>query len=163
MRERFPVIAESQEELEALLKTSRDAQVRRRLHLLLLINTGAVRTRADAARHLRVHRNSIRNWLELYRQEGIERLLCIGQGAPPAEQKSLPGAVFQALQGRLAENGFSNGYVEVRSWLKEAFQLDVPYKTVHSIVRYRLKAKLKRARPRHVKKTPPRPPRSPTA
>lgn len=163
MRERFPVIAESQEELEELLKVKRDAQVHRRLHLLLLIHTGAVRTRTEAARHLRVHRNSIRNWLELYKQGGMERLLCIAQGAPPAEQKSLPGPVFQALQQRLAENGFSDGYAEVRNWLEQTFELAIPYKTVHRIVRYRLKAKLKRARPRHVKKTPPRPPRSPTA
>lgn len=163
MRERFPGIAESQEELEGLLKTNRNAQVHRRLHLLLLIRTDAVRTRTDAARHLRVHRNSIRNWLELYKEGGMEGLLRIGQGAPPAEQKSLPGEVLKALQDRLDANGFSNGYVEVRSWLKQTFELDVPYKTVHGLVRYRLKAKLKRARPRHVKKTPMRPPRSPTA
>lgn len=157
MRERFPAITESQEELEALLKANRNAQIHRRVHLLLLIRTGEVRTRAEAAKHLRVHRNSIWNWLQLYENGGMERLLRIGQGAPAAEQKTLPGEVYQALQARLAENGFSNGYVEAQRWLKEAFGLDVPYKTVHGIVRYRLQAKLKRARPSHVKKTKLRP------
>jgi transposase len=163
MRERFPAIAESQEELEGLLKTTRDAQVHRRVHLLLLIRTGAVKTRIAAARHLGVHRNSIRNWLKIYEDEGMEQLLRIEQGAPAAEQKTLPDAVYRALQARLAENGFPDGYVEAQRWLQEAFELAVPYKTVHGILRYRLKAKLKRARPSHVKKTPPSSPLSPAA
>lgn len=160
---RFPVIAESHEELEGLLKANRDAQVQRRVHLLLLIRTGAVKTRTQAARHLRVHRNSIHNWLKIYAKEGIERLLRIEQGAPPAEQKTLPDEVYQAVKARLAENGFPHGYVEVQRWLKQAFDLEVPYKTLHGIVRYRLKAKLKRARPTHVKKTKPTSPPSPAA
>lgn len=163
MPERFPEIAQSQEELEGLLKANRNAQVQRRVHLLLLIRTGAVKTRIQAARHLRVHRNSIHNWLKIYDKEGMEQLLRIGQGAPPAEQKTLPDEVYQAVQTRLAENGFPNGYVEVQHWLKQAFELEVPYKTVHGIVRYRLKAKLKRARPTHVKKTKLRSPLSLTA
>jgi len=152
MRERFPVIVESQDQLEGLLKANRDAQVQRRLHLLLLICTGAVRTRLEAASHLRVHRNSIRDWLEIYSDGGIERLMHIGRGAPPAEQKTLPGEVYQSLQARLAANGFQQGFKEVQRWLKETFELDVPYRTVHGIVRYRLKSKLKRARPSHIKK-----------
>jgi transposase len=152
MPERFPVIVQSQEELEGLLEANRDARVQRRVHLLLLVRTGAVKTRAHAARHLRVHRNSIHNWLKIYEKAGIEGLLRIEQGAPPSEQKTLPDEVYQAVQARLAENGFPNGYVEVQRWLKQAFELEVPYKTVHGIVRYRLKAKLKRARPSHVKK-----------
>jgi transposase len=160
MRQRFPVVAESQEELEALLKANQDAQVQRRVHLLLLIRTSAVKTRTQAARHLHVHRNSIWNWLKIYENEGIEQLLRIEQGAPPAEQKTLSDEVYQAVQARLAENGFQDGYVEVQRWLKQTFELEVPYKTVHGIVRYRLKAKLKRARLSHVKKTQPSSPPS---
>lgn len=163
MSERFPAIAQSQEELDALLRSIRDAQVRRRVHLLLLIQTGAVKTKAQAAKHFRVHRNSIQNWLRIYANEGIEKLLRIGQGAPPAEQKSLPDDVYQALQARLGKNGFADGYLEAQRWLEEAFGLKIPYKTLHGIVRYRLRAKLKRARPTHVKKTQPTSPPSPSA
>jgi transposase len=163
MAERFPPILESQEELEALLKANRDVQVQRRVHLLLLIRTGAVKTRVQAARHFRVHRNSIRNWLKIYEKEGIEQLLRIEQGAPPAEQKTLPDNVYQALKARLGENGFPDGYIQAQRWLEEAFGLNVSYKTVHGILRYRLKAKLKRARPSHVKKTKPTSPPSPSA
>ena len=68
----------------------------------------------------------------------------------------LPGPVFQALQLRLDEDGFTGGYLQVQRWLKGDFDLEVPYSTVHKLVRYRLKSKLKRARPSHVKKTRPR-------
>lgn len=163
MAERFPPILESQEELEALLKANRDAQVQRRIHLLLLIRTGAVKTRVAAAKHFRVHRNSIRNWLKIYENEGIEQFLRIEQGAPPAEQRSLPDDVYQALKARLAENGFPDGYVEAQRWIEQAFGQVIPYKTLHGIVRYRLKAKLKRARPSHVKKTKPTSPPFPDA
>lgn len=152
MGERFPAISESQEELEELLKAERDAQVRRRLHLLVLIRSGMVKSGAAAARYLAVHRNSIRTWLLLYASGGLEKLLHIGQGIPEAEQKSLPKPVFQALQVRLNEDGFTNGYLQVQRWLRGSFDLEVPYSTIHKIVRYRLKAKLKRARPSHAKK-----------
>jgi len=156
MRERFPVITQSVDELERLLRAERNAQVRRRIHLLLLIRSGQVKTRAQAARHLAVHRNSIRTWLLIYESGGLESLLRIQQGAPKAEQKTLPEPVFQALQERLGEGGFPDGYLEVQRWLENKFALVVPYKTIHRIVYYRLKAKLKRTRPSHVKKTKPK-------
>lgn len=150
---RFPEITELQETLEELLKAERDAQVKRRIHLLVLIRSGQVKTRTAAAKHLAVHRNSIRAWLELYASGGLERLLRIERPAPPSVQRSMPEAVFQAFQERLAAGGFPDGYVQAQRWLKDEFHLDIRYKTLHRITRYRLKAKLKRARPSHEKKT----------
>jgi transposase len=152
-RERFPAVTESVEELERLLRAERDAQVRRRIHLLLLIRSGQVRTRTQAARHLAVHRNSIYTWLQVYKSGGLESLLRIQQGSPKAEQKTLSESVFEALLMRLAKGGFPGGYLQVQRWLKDEFELEIPYKTVHGIIYYRLKAKLKRARPSHQKKT----------
>lgn len=147
----FPPIAESVEDLEARLKHERDARRRNRLHLLLLIHSGHVKSREEAADHLSVHRNSIKNWLDRYKRGGLEALLQIGKTGPKPEQKSLPAPVYAALRERVESQGFS-GYVGAREWLRSQFGLDVPYRTVHGIIRYRLGAKLKRARPRHQKK-----------
>ncbi len=38
--------------------------------------------------------------------------------------------------------GFSS-YGEIQLWLKTCFDIDVAYQTVHELVRYKLKAKLK--------------------
>jgi hypothetical protein len=42
--------------------------------------------------------------------------------------------------------------VAIQQWLREVFSLEVPYKTLHGIVHYQLKAKLKRPRPSYAKK-----------
>jgi len=42
-------------------------------------------------------------------------------------------------------------YTQVQQWLAEILNIEVEYATVHHLVRYRLGAKLKAARPVHVK------------
>jgi hypothetical protein len=75
----------------------------------------------------------------------------------PSGQKSLPAAVFEPLKARLATaSGFAS-YLEIPQWLREAWGLEVPYKTLHGMVHYQLKAKLKRPRPSHAKKPLPKP------
>jgi len=62
--------------------------------------------------------------------------------------------VFAQLQARLTTSTGFASYLAVQRWLYDEFGLTVPYKTVHGIVHYQLKAKLKRPRPSHAKKTP---------
>ena len=150
-RKEFPPIIESVEELEARLKHERDARLRSRLHLLILIRSGRVQTRREAAEHLAVHRNSVTNWLATYEHGHLEALLQIGRTGPQRKQKTLPDAVFQALCERVNAEGFPS-YGAAQQWLHREFDLKIPYRTVHGIIRYRLGAKLKRARPRHKKK-----------
>ncbi len=52
---------------------------------------------------------------------------------------------------RLADGVGFAGYDEVRQWLSGEHGLDVPYKTVYTLVRYRIGAKLKAPRPEHPK------------
>lgn len=150
MPRRFPPIRESIEELEVRMKGERDAQLRRRIHMLVLIRSRKVLTRKAAAEHLAVHRNSIATWLSTYATGGLEALLQIKRGGPKAEQRTLPPAAFQALQERLKGKGFPS-YGAAQRWLKQDFGLAVPYKTVWALIR-RTRAKLKRARPSHIKK-----------
>jgi transposase len=147
----FPAIHESAEDLQARLKHEQDARRRSRLHLLLLIRTGQVKSRTAAAKHLVMHRNSVKNWLDAYQHGGLEELLRIGTTGPKPEQKTLPPPVFEALRERVKGKGFS-GYTGAQEWLLKEFGLDVAYRTVHGLIRERLGAKLKRARPRHKKK-----------
>jgi transposase len=138
------------------LRSERDPQLRPRLHLLVLLKSGQVTTRRQAATHLAVHRNTVALWLRTYRDGGLTALLTYKEPGAPSSQKSLPAAVFEQLQARLATSSGFASYIEIQQWLREAFGLEVPYKTLHGIVRYQLKATLKRPRPRHAKKTPPR-------
>jgi transposase len=147
----FPPIEESAEALQDMLAHEHSARRRTRLHLLFLIRSGQVKNREQAAKHLVVHRNSIQNWLNAYKSGGLKQLLHIGTTGPRPEQKSLSVPAYEALQEQIRGDGFS-GYTDAQEWLQREHGVDLPYSTVHKIIRYRLKAKLKRARPRHQKK-----------
>jgi transposase len=149
----LPAITEPLEVLSVRLKQERDAQLRPRLHLLVLIQSGQVRSRQAAAAHLAVHRNTVGRWLAAYQSGGLEQLLTSKRAGGIPGQKTLAPPVWQALQDRLQQDGFSS-YGAVQRWLAQEWGQSVCYKTVHRLVRYTLRAKLKRARPLHAKQTP---------
>ena len=135
------------------MRRERDPKRKARLHLLVLLKSGQVTSRGQAAAHLALHRNTVATWLRRYRDGGLEALLTYKEAGAPAGQKTLPRAVFAQLQARLATSRGFASYGELQQWLRQAFGLEVPYTTLHGIVRYQLKAKLKRPRPSHAKKT----------
>ena len=148
----LPEIAEPVEKLEELVRKERDAQIQRRFHMLLLLKTGEAKSRSAAARQLGVHRNTIANWLELYEEGGLEKLQEIGEPGPEPGQQSIPSGVMEQLKNRLSEPEGFGSYKEIQQWLADSCGVDLPYTTVHRIVRYDLEAKPKAPRPSHPKK-----------
>ena len=153
MYQSLPPITEALETLQDRLRRERDPKRKVRLHLLVLLKAEQVTSRGQAATYLAVHRNTVGTWLRRYRDGGLETLLTYKEAGAPSGQKSLPPAVFAQLQARLATSGFAS-YVELQQWVRGDFGLEVPYPTLHGIVRYQLQAKLKRPRPSHAKKHP---------
>jgi transposase len=160
-RSSFPPIAETLETLQRRLRRETDLRLKARLHLLVLIQASDAQTQVEAAERLAVHPNTVWRWLQTYREGGLEGLLTLSRRGAPTGQRTLPAPVFDALKRRLTDpEGFAS-YIEVQQWLKGEFDLEVPYKSVHKLVRYRLKAKLKAPRPHHDKKARAHRPRSP--
>lgn len=62
---------------------------------------------------------------------------------------------MSSLKRRLddPEGGFGS-YTQVQQWLSETLDIEAEYATLHHLVRYRLNAKLKAARPVHAKQNP---------
>lgn len=147
-----PSIAESADDLRRQLHAERDPERKRRLHALVLMATGQAGTRAQVAEHLAVHRNTVTRWIERYRRGGLTGLLNVSKRGPAFGQRTVPAAVLTALQARLGQPSGFGGYDEVQRWLRDAYAVEVPYKSVYTLVRYRLKAKLKVPRPEHPKK-----------
>lgn len=99
------------------------------------------------------HRNTVGSWSLKYREGGVEAML---------EHKPMTGGVRKipqwaedALAKRLedAEHGFKS-YGEVQQWLAEKLGVEAEYHAVYQMTRYRLKAKLKEARPQNSKQHP---------
>lgn len=158
----LPEIAEDLDPLQQRLRLERNPSRKERLHLILLIKQEHVTSQAQAAQHLARHRNTISDWLKQYRQGGLDALLQMAPRGKKPGQRTLPEPVFEALKARLATSDGFAGYDHIQQWLFQEFGLQVPYKSVYNLVRYRLQAKLKTPRPEHPKKTSGRPPASPS-
>jgi putative transposase len=145
-------IKESLNELYEKLHKERDAEVKRRIYMLVLIKEGKARTRKAVAKRIGVHRNTIRDWLSKYETGGLGALVQIkSPGAPPG-QRSLSDEVLAFLKKRLAESTGFASYVQIQRWLEGTYDFFIKYKTLHRIIRYELKAKLKIPRRSHEKK-----------
>ena len=102
MYQPLPPITEDLAILEERLRRERDPKRKPRLHLLVLLTSGQVTSRSQAAAHLALHRNTVATWLRCYRDRGLEALLTYKEAGAPAGQKTLPPAVFEQLKMRLA-------------------------------------------------------------
>jgi len=130
-----------------MLRNEKRMRQRQRLQMLYLVKSGQVDTRIKAAEILSVNRATIGRWLRTYEKDGLSGLLSIK--TKPNRKLSIPPCILHMLRHELEKpEGFSS-YKAIQIWLDEKFTLSIPYKTVHGIVRYGLKAKLKVGRKSH--------------
>ena len=99
---------------------------------------------------LGVSRPTIGKWLSAYEQGGLSLLLEIR--TRPNRAPCLTASEEARLKERLDDPAGFEGYGEVQAWIETTLKKALPYSTVHGLVRYKLKAKLKTPRKSHVKK-----------
>ena len=146
------IIEEDADELYNLFKKESNALFRDRLHFLYILKRDSSISMTSIAKELGRPRRSLYNWLSLYKSKGLSGYLTprrydyhIGK---------IRGEILDSLIEKLKdEEGFSS-YGEIVKWLKNEHNLDMKYFAVYNIVRYKLKAKPKVARPVNIKKDP---------
>ena len=150
MNKVIPVIHESADELKQRLARERHPTKLQRLHALYLLASGQARFRNDIAQLLGLDRNTVGRWLDQYAQGGLPALLTLY--VPPGKPKPLTLEQLARLRQRLeSPQGFAS-YGEARQWIQDTFGVALTYNATHKLVRYKLGAKLKVARPAHIKK-----------
>jgi transposase len=152
MNKPLPTIAESTESLHLQLRAETDPKKRARLQALYLLASGQARSRLALAQLLAVHRHTIQTWLKRYEEGGLRGLLAIKRA--PGKPPSVSSRVLTKLQERLSDVRGFGSYGEVQQYLARTHKIALAYSTVHKLVRYRLKAKLKAPRRSHPKKSP---------
>jgi transposase len=150
MNKPIPTIYESADELKQRLTRERQPAKHQRLHALYLLASGQARFRSEIAQILGVDRNTIARWLDQYAEGGLVTLLQIY--VPAGKRKPLTADQLAQLQQRLATPLGFGSYDEARQWIADTFGVTLSYNATHKLLRYKLGAKLKVARPTHIKK-----------
>jgi len=89
---------------------------------------------------------TIGRWFRIYRAKGLDGLLNIEQGG--GKSCSINNTILVALDRRLHTSSGFKSYGEIKQWLKEEYELEIPYKTVYRIVHSKLNATVKVVRPK---------------
>ena len=143
-------ITETADELKQLMHAQQKAKLKERVQAIYLLKTERAKTLQDLVDFLGRSKSTIESWLTLYRKKGWLGLLAWNyHGGQPA---AISEPILTELREKLSQpHGFKN-YGEVQQWLKAKYGLEIHYKTVYQTVHYKLKAKLKVARPTHIKR-----------
>ena len=153
MPKALPYIHESSKELLHLLNTMPDRERRNRVHALFLAKMGYCRTRKEIAASLHVNKQSVERWFKHYEKDGLQSLITSHRNNC-GKKSRIRGEALCQLKAKLDTPEGFKGYQSICDWLKDQFGLDVPYKTVHQTVYYKLKAKPKVPRKSNVNKDP---------
>lgn len=134
-------IQESAADLKKLLRAQTTASNRERIHMLYLLKSEQASTIQQASALLGRNRVTVQKWARQYREGGLAALL--SHKPRKGRPRSIPDWAQAALKQRLEqEDGFTS-YSEIVQWLKEHLGVEAPYKTVHQLVHYHLKASSK--------------------
>jgi putative transposase len=144
MKTPLPSIDETPEELKRLLMVESDVPKHQRLQALYRFQTQQARTRRHVACLLGVSRNTVGRWLAAYESGGVTRMITLAK--PPGKVPHVPHTVHEALRQRLAQpEGLASDKASW-PWLQQEYGLQLADNTVHRLVRYKWRAKLKAPR-----------------
>lgn len=123
----------------------------KRVKALIRIKESKDKSRQDLANYLGINVRTLRRWLQKYQDDGIENYVL----DIPRRSGSLTisDKIHEALTERVFDphNSFT-GYVEVKQWIKEHFDVEVNYHTCRKHLIQHFGTKLKSPRKSHVKK-----------
>ena len=146
MGNKFQVeVSETVQELKHRLHHAVTCSTKERVQMLYWIKSGAIATRKELSQKLGRDESTIDRWLKRYQQGGISSLLEVK--TPPGKKSQISAGQMNQLEQRLSQPQGFKSYGEIRDWLNHELGVDLAYKSVHKIVRYKLKAKLKTPRP----------------
>jgi len=141
-------VKESLADLSEQLRQAETSRAKERLQVLYWLKQEKAPSISAIAKAIGKHRNTLQTWLSLYRSSGIEAMLVLKKSQGGV--RVIPQWAEQSLAKRLQQpnHGFKS-YGQVQQWLAETLGVEAEYHAVYQMTRYRLKAKLKVARPQN--------------
>jgi transposase len=149
-------VKESLDDLAQRVRQAETVIIKERLQVLYWLKQDNPPRISAIAQALGKHRSTVQLWLSLYRDGGMTAMLAVKRSQGGV--RVIPQWAEDALAKRLQDpdQGFGS-YGEVQQWLAETLGIEAQYHAVYQMTRYRLKAKLKVARPQNSKQNPQQP------
>jgi len=119
---------------------------------LYLLKINAVETVRYLAVIIGRGESTVHRWLQTYKIGGLPLLL--EEPLKTGRPKILDIEEVAKIHQELSEPEGFNSYQEIKLWLELCHDIKISYPTVHRIIRYELKGKLKVPRPIHEKQKP---------
>ena len=142
-------VKESLADLAAQLRQVETPTAKERLQVLYWLKQDKAPSISAIAKAVGKHRNTVQTWLWHYREGGVPAMLAVKK--PQGGVRVIPQWAETALAKRLQERHGFQSYGAVQQWLAETLGVVAEYHAVYQMTRYRLKAKLKVARPQNDK------------
>ena len=145
-------IVESIDELKKALQYSRSASSKERLQVIYWLKSGQVTSRSEIGERLGRDPATITRWIKKYKSGGIRELLSVKKA--PGKTPMLTLENLERLEEKLSEPKGFKSYGQIQEWLLNELGINMAYKTVYQLVRYKLGAKLKVPRPQSLEQNP---------
>ena len=144
-------VIESEQHLNYLLRLQSRPRQQSRVKALLMIKQGKVKYTSEIAKKLRFSRRAIYDWLQSYKEGGIDGYLSVSSRGKRDEK--LDNEEKEALSEKLKDASTDiTSYVELTHWASGQFGKEIPYHVIYKFCRQRLNSRLKTARKSHHKK-----------
>jgi len=143
-------VKESLDDLAERVRQAKTPTAKERLQVLYWLKQENAPSISAISKASGKHRNTLQTWLTIYREEGVEAML--ERKKSSGGMRVIPEWAEEALAKRLQDpnHGFCS-YGAVQQWLADSLGVEAEYHAVYQMTRYRLKAKLKVARPQNSK------------
>lgn len=140
-------VKESLDELAARLRQAETLGAQERLQVLYWLKQENAPSISAIAKAIGKHRNTLQTWLSMYQEGGVAAMLEVKKS--PGGVRVIPQWAEDAVAKRLQENQGFQSYGAVQQCLAATLGIEAEYHAVYQMTRYRLKAKLKVARPQN--------------
>lgn len=143
-------ITESVSDLKNMMRKTSLSYQKKRLKALYLFCSGKGLNRKKIAAKVGVDRKTVGHWFQTYESGGLQALLA--RNYSPGRPAQLTEEQQEILLAELKKpEGFSS-YQQIVDYIDKTFDIKMKYTAVHSMVRYKWKAKPKVPRKSHIKK-----------
>jgi transposase len=143
-------VKESEKELRLLLTKTTTDRVRGRIKALLLLKQNKVDYQSQLATKLGFTEKTIREWLKLYKSEGLSSLLKVRVGGNRDSVLSKKALDFIETQLNNPQTTITS-YVELQQLIEDTLGETINYKTLNGYCNRVYKSKLKVSRRSHYK------------